>query len=65
MEVNEKDQHMCVRKQGATWMAGGKQDSSSPVSSNGHQVSWCSPGTMVLLLLMNMLCSEIIVGREP
>ena len=41
MEVNEKDQHMCVRKQGATWRAGGKRDSSSPVSSNGHQVSWC------------------------
>ena len=24
-----------------------------------------APSTMVLLLLMNMLCSEIIVGREP
>lgn len=24
-----------------------------------------APGTMVLLLLMNILCSEIIVGREP
>ena len=24
-----------------------------------------APGTRVLLLLMNMLCSEIIVGREP
>lgn len=41
MDMNEKGQHTCARKQGATWTAGEKQE--LPPASNDHWVSWrCS-----------------------
>lgn len=44
MDMNEKGQHTCARKQGATWTAGEKGELFlSPPASNDHWVSWrCS-----------------------
>lgn len=50
---------------GQSGLLGKRENFDPPLSSNGHWARWHYPWHDDFALLMNTLCSEIIVGGEP
>lgn len=59
-----EETNACIGKQGAKWAAG-EETFWSPLSSKGHWASWHGSWHDDFALLMNMLCSDKIVGGKP